>query len=302
MENKYDEFVGVDNIHAAIITEDSESNYITATPEYFAPAAEIAGEPETESTPTYYDNQPANNYITEGVTTLTMTISGIPADKAAKYLGKNYDVASGRVLDSGDPNPPDVALSFRFNKGKNGYRYYQYLKGVFSGGKEEATSKTSKVDIKTYQMTFTAVATTKQWSIDGIMKSLKRIFADTTDPAFDPTGWFTQVQTPDTTVAPDTIALSTIVPTDGAAAVARNSTIVLTFNNKVAAEAITLLNSTSGDVVEVTKAWDAAGKVLTLTPTAQLAATTRFIVSVAGVKDVYGQNLAATGKDFTTVA
>ena len=52
MDQKYGEFVGVDNLHAAIITEDSEANYIADVPEYFAPSAEIAGEPEINNTTT----------------------------------------------------------------------------------------------------------------------------------------------------------------------------------------------------------------------------------------------------------
>ncbi len=110
------------------------------------------------------------------------------------------------------------------------------------------------------------------------------------------------MQTPTSAGAPTAIALSTIVPADGATAVSRATTIVLTFNNKIASEAITLANSSTGDLVAFTKAWDVAGKVLTLTPTSQLAATTKHIVSVAGVVDVYGQTLTAVAKDFTTAA
>ncbi len=301
MDQKFGEFVGVDNLYAAIIIEDSEANYSAEAPEYLAPVAEIAGGAETTSTQTYYDNKPANNYVSEGITTLTITISGISADIAAKYLGKKYDVVTGRVYDDGEPNPPDVALSFRYNKGKDGYRYYQYLKGNFAGGAEEAvTKKENGVEIKTYQLTYTAYTTVHQWEIDGEMKSLKRIYADTSDPAFKPVGWFTQVQTPDTSGAPEVVALSSIVPNDGASAVDLDTDIVLTFNNKILSEEIVLLNGSTGDVVAGTKSWNAAGKVLTFTPDANLAANTKYIVSVTGVVDVYKQKLTATGIDFTT--
>lgn len=300
MDPKYGEFVGVDNLHAAIITEDSEADYLAEAPEYLAPSAEIAGEAETNNTPTYYDNVPADNYVTEGPTTLEITVPGVPADLAAKYLGKKYDAVTGRVLDTGEPNPPDCALSFRFNRGKNGYRYYQYLKGTFSGGAEEAATKSNNIDIRTYQLTFTAVNTTHKWLIDGEQKSMKRIFADTSDPAFDPAGWFSQVQTPDISGAPDTVALSSIVPSDGASTVDIDADIALTFNNKIKTEEISLLNGSTGDVVAVAKSWNATGKVLTITPDENLAAGTKYIVSVAGVVDVYGQRLAATGSDFTT--
>ena len=98
------------------------------------------------------------------------------------------------------------------------------------------------------------------------------------------------------------VALSTIVPADAATAVAKTSSLTLTFNNPIARSAVSLLNATSGDVVACTQAWDATKKILTITPSATLAATTKYIVSVAGVVDVYGQALASSGTDFTTAA
>jgi len=302
MDQKYAEFIGVDSVYYALITADTDSAYTAGTPQYLAPVAEIAGEPEVNNKTTYYDNAAANNYVTEGKTELKVTVANVPAQLMATLLGKAYDAASGRVYDSGQANPPKVALGFRFAMGQDKARYYWFLAGTFSGGAEEATTKTSDVDEKTYTLTFTAVTTAFKWTVNTVLTSLKRTFADTSDSAFDPTGWFTQVQTPSTTVAPSAVSLSTIVPADGAASVARTSTIVLTFNNKIASEAITLINSTSGDTVVFTKAWDTAGKVLTITPSATLAATTKFIVAIAGVVDVYGQALAANGKDFTTAA
>lgn len=197
MEPKYGEFVGVDNVYAAIITTDTREEYVAEEPEYFAPVAEITGESETENTPTYYDNVPGFNYVSEGVTTLTCTFSNVPAQLAAKYLGKHYDEATGRVLDTGIPTPPSVALSFRYNKGPSEYRYYQYLKGTFSGGAEEAATKTNTVDIRTYQMTYTAVVTAKQYQIGEEVKGLKRIYADTDDVNFTSamaSAWFNAVQ------------------------------------------------------------------------------------------------------------
>lgn len=300
--DKYGEFVGVDNLHYAEIVTDTLTVYLAGAPTYLAPAAEIGGQPEVANKTTYYDNKPKNNYVTEGKTELKIVVQNVPAVMAAYLLGKVYDAASGRVYDEGQVNPPNLAIGFRYNMGADGFRYYWYLKGTFSGGAEEATSKTSDVDIKTYTLTFTAVTTDREWSIGDKLKSLKRVYADTADTAFNPAGWFTQVQTPDVVGAPPVVALSTIVPADGAETIARNSTIALTFNNKISRENVAVLNSTSGDIVAVTKAMDAAGKVLTITPSAQLTANTKFIVSVTGVVDVYGQELAATGKDFTTTA
>ena len=93
----------------------------------------------------------------------------------------------------------------------------------------------------------------------------------------------------------------TSVPADAATAVARASSIALTFSNEIKTESVSIVTA-AGVVVAFTKSWDAAHKVLTLTPSATMAATTVHIVSLAGVVDVYGQALAATAIDFTTAA
>jgi len=299
MEQKYGEFVGVDSVHFAKITKDDVTEYTAEVPRYLAPVAEIAGEPEINNLTTYYDNKAANNYVTEGKTELQITVSNIPAALAAEILGKHYDATTGRVYDEGAANPPECALGFRYNMGTDGFRYYWYLKGTFSGGAEEASSKKENVDVKTYQLTFTAVTTTREWEIDGKNKALKRIFADTSDAAFDATGWFDQVQTPDSVGAPTPVALSSIVPADGADDVAVDANIVLTFNNKIVSEAITVIKA-DGTLVSGTKSWDSTRKIMTFTPTVDLDATSTYIVAVNGVVDIYGQALAAEAKNFET--
>ena len=200
MDAKYGEFVGVEQLHAAKITADTADAYTAETPEYLAPSAEISIQSNINNAPQFYDNVAGFDYVDEGVTTVTLTVSGIPAAKLAEYLGKHYDSATGRILDDGQPNPPYYALSFIFNKGPGDKRYYQYLKGVFSGGEETGTSKADgNVTVHTYQLTFTALNTTHRWSIGGALRTLKRIFADTTDANFTGTDstWFAAVQTPE---------------------------------------------------------------------------------------------------------
>lgn len=301
MEKKNGEFIGVDSLYYALITKDDSTGYTTGTPKYLAPAAEVAAAVGINKLTTYYDNVAQNNYTTESATEIKAVVSNVDSITLAEILGKYYDAASGRVIDAGTANPPDCAIGFRYNMGSGDYRYYWFLKGKFAGGEEVAASKKEDLDIKTYELTFTAVPTTFKYLVNSIMQGVKRLFGDTANPAFDPTGWFTQVQVPGS-AAPSAIALSMIVPADGGAAVVRTSTIVLTFNNKIASEAISLINSTSGDIVAFTKSWDATGKILTITPSATMAATTKHIVAVNGVVDIYGQALTAVGKDFTTAA
>lgn len=100
---------------------------------------------------------------------------------------------------------------------------------------------------------------------------------------------------------PSAIAMSSIVPADDATDIAVDSAIVLTFNNKIQNEMITVA-SEEGNMVTCVKTWDTAGKVLTLTPTVNLSNGMVYIVMINGVSDVYGQSLAADVKNFMTVA
>lgn len=299
MEQKYGEFVGVDNLVYALISKNLDDEYVAGTPKKLAPAAEVASAPTINSLTTYYDNDAANTYTTEGPSEISVVVSNVPADVLAEILGKDYVEAEGRVYDEGVANPPEVALGFRYNMGKNGYRYYWYHVGTFAGGTEEAATKNENVDAKTYELTYTALKTNKKFTVGSKTMKLKRVFADTADANFDADGWFDQVQVPGT-VAPDAIALSSSSPADEATGVLTDADITLTFNNKISKESVSVHDLTTGDAIAVTKAWDETGKILTITPDSALSAATDYLVSITGVMDVYGQVLATTGVNFTT--
>lgn len=99
--------------------------------------------------------------------------------------------------------------------------------------------------------------------------------------------------------APSALAMSTIVPADAATAIAVGASIVITFNNKILKEAVTLM-SAAGAVIPVTKTWNADGKILTVKPVSNLSAATVYLTALIGVSDIYGQTLANVAKKFTT--
>ena len=98
--------------------------------------------------------------------------------------------------------------------------------------------------------------------------------------------------------APDALTVN-VVPADGAAAVAVGANIVLTFNNKIAREAVVVTNA-DGTIVAGAKTFDAEGKILTFNPDANLSAATSYLVTIGGVVDIYNQPLAASVVNFTT--
>lgn len=109
----------------------------------------------------------------------------------------------------------------------------------------------------------------------------------------------TKVFTQTTAVA---LEAPTSVPLADATAVARASTVVLTFGNKIVSDNVTLINTTAGTIVEVTKSWDSTGKILTITPTANMAATSKYEILIANIVDEFGQTLATAVRYFTTAA
>lgn len=99
--------------------------------------------------------------------------------------------------------------------------------------------------------------------------------------------------------APSALAVSSTVPADAATAVAVGANVVITFNNKIAEEAITITTA-AGAIVAITKAWNATGKILTISHGANFTAATLHLVTIAGVADIYNQTLAPVVKKFTT--
>lgn len=100
------------------------------------------------------------------------------------------------------------------------------------------------------------------------------------------------------TAAPSAIALSSIAPADGSSTALTTANVVLTFNNAIKAEAI-VVTKAEGSIVAGAKTWDVAHKVLTFDPTANLTAGATYIVTIAGVVDIFNQALDAEVKDFT---
>lgn len=98
--------------------------------------------------------------------------------------------------------------------------------------------------------------------------------------------------------APSALTVS-CVPADQATAVAVGANIVLTFNNKIAREAI-VVTKADGTMVVGAKSFDTDGKVLTFNPDVNLTAASVYIVAIAGVVDIYNQPLEASIVNFTT--
>jgi len=101
--------------------------------------------------------------------------------------------------------------------------------------------------------------------------------------------------------APSALALSTIDPADAETDVAIDSAITMTFNNAIVDYNITVTTA-AGVPVAGAFSLDSTEKILTFTPTVDLANSTTYLVVIANVADIYAQSLTNQVKDFTTAA
>ena len=217
--DKYGDIIGVSDIHAALVLKDDTTGYVAAAElDFLAPTAEVTQEVNVNVSSRFYSNILRYTSSTEGETTVGMTVSGVPLEMAAKYLGKGYDRVTGRMVDTGKANAPWAAITFAADVegdrlGGNGgaRKYYAYLKGRFSPFSEEAATQTEDKDIRTTSLEFTAATTIYDKFVvpqpDGsnLIGPVKRLVGDNRASATETdTLWFGAIQTPvDATGAAD---------------------------------------------------------------------------------------------------
>lgn len=304
MNAEYYPITGIEGAFIAPVLADTADSYSAGTVIECPPAENANWATTQNSAPFFGNNAKQDELFGVEISAITLRLNGISEELDAKLRGKSYIAASGRVAGTGAAKPPLWALGLKINKGGE-YVYVWFLKGRFSGGNIVAQTVSDNVTVNMREYTFAAFETTHKFEyadeISGTTKTtgLTWYKGETADAAFSETGFFDQVQTPDSDGAPSALALSTIVPADEALAIAVTANIVLTFSNKIASSSVVLIDD-DGAAVAGAQTWDATGKILTIDPTTSLAASTLHIVAIAGVVDVFGQALDATTKTFTT--
>jgi methionine-rich copper-binding protein CopC len=224
----------------------------------------------------------------------------LPPEMEAWLTGEKLDAVTGRMYDSATPaSAPYFALGYRSQKSNGHYRYYWFLKGKFQKPGNEHTTLGEKAEAKTVELMYNAMKTVYKFNQGTRTDGVKRVSGDEDTTNFSATGWFTAVQTPASSSA--SALTCTPSPADGATGVNVTANVVLTFNNAIrtGSAGITVAKS-DGTLVAAAYSWDTALKVLTIDPNASLSASSDYLVTLAGVVDIYGQTLANTVYNFTT--
>jgi phi13 family phage major tail protein len=295
--------IGLDSVWFAKVTQDDADGYITDTPQFLAPVAELTGDINTSEAIMYFDNLALEQLMAEGETVREFDLQGMAPELEALLSGDNFNAADGSYTDRSDPTlAPYFAVGYRSKKSNGSYRYFWFYKGKFAKPKKDEKSQSDSADAMTTKLTYTAVKTRYQFTqANSVTDGAKRFYKDEDTSNVSVTGWFSAVQTPDAT-APSAIALSSSVPADEATGIAVGDNITLTFNNPIKSGAIygvTLLDDTP-ELVPLAASLSGSRLVITLDPTSDLDAATVYQIVVAGVTDIYDQVLATERINFTT--
>ena len=287
--------IGLEEAHIAVLVSDVHGSITYDNPEKLEAINQVGVNPKVSRVPV-----PGDNIVQEDLTEclgadITAQRNEFTPAEESKLLGRPMD-SNGGVYGGTFDNPPYVAFGYkRTFKNSNTALYVWLLKTKFAPS--NSTADTKPADNITPQFDSLSGSAITRKADGAWIYSIK-----SSDPDFGDS-FFTKafLETLVNAVTPDALALSSSVPADSATGVSKLAAIVLTFNNKIVREAVTLI-SEEGDLIAVTKVWDTAGKVLTITPSSALSGTTTYIVSIAGIMDIYGQVLAAVVRGFTTAA
>ncbi len=218
------EFRGVDNLYVAKVTKDDSTGYTCETPVKLAPVAEIGKTTESNSEAHYYDNKALIVINSEGADEITLTIAPPELEMLAKITGRAFDETTGMLIDTVRDNAY-YAIMYR-TKGTDGkYRYVSRLKGQFNIPDETNATENDGTDTNNTQITFTGIyteheftkgkynETTQTWEPG----SAKGIVVDTRYGLANVSGFFAQVQTPDTVSASGTVNVTGVTLTPSTA-------------------------------------------------------------------------------------
>ena len=247
------EFRGVDSLYIAKVTQDDLTGYVTDTPIYLSPVAEVQKATDSASEAHYYDNKALIVVSSESADTITITMAPPVLEKLAQITGKSFDETTGMLIDSERSNDY-WALMYR-TKGTDGkYRYVSRLKGTFNIPEEDSQTENDGTDTTNTQIEYTGIYTEYEFNkgkfIDGAWEkgSAKGIVVDTRYNLADVSTFFAQTQTPDT-IQPKTNVITGIGVTPSTATVTVDETTTLTASVTPAGATATITWSSNDDSV-----------------------------------------------------
>lgn len=288
--------IGLKDLYYALLTSDTAAGATYETPVVLAEAINAKITPAVSTVKLFADDVESEVINQLGSIDVELQVKDLPLSAQAALLG--HSLSGGVIVKAATDEVPYVAIGFRSIKSNGKYRYIWMYKGKFSLQEQEYKTKGETPEFQTPSIKGTFVKRTydEKWQAIGDEDDAEFTAAST---------WFDEVYPP---ASPDALTVG-IVPLDEADPVDVDTTVVWTYNNAIQLNYLTANNfyllDEGGAVVAGALSIDATSKIVTLTPTSNLAGSTLHIAVASGiVKDVYGQQVAAGNSvtTFTTAA
>lgn len=283
---------GVEKAYYAILKEDGVTPKY-GTVHYLPGLREISVAAKEEQATIYAENRLYDSENSLGEIEVTLDFASIDTADYAALFGKKI-AKNGGIIENSSDQPPYIVLMVEKTLSGGVKEYLTLFKGKLAIPEDKAKTKEGKTEYQTM-------------SLNGIFMPLDngmwKHSVKTTDEGFNAKthaeSWGKTVLLPST----EAVEKLTVTgdPEDNATGVAKNKTITLTFNNAITQFTVSLLKN-DFTVVDSNISINETKKVITIDPKSDLTGTTKYAVMVNGVKDIYGQVLADTIIDFTTIA
>jgi phi13 family phage major tail protein len=290
--------VGLKNVVYALLTKDDATGVVYGPVKPLVGAMTAKITPKVSSTPISSDDAVSEMVYFTGTTSIEFQQKNIPLEAQAEMLG--HLIVAGVMIRNSADIAPEIAMGYMSKKNNGAYEYDWYFKGKLEDPAKDHESLGEKVTPKYktlkgefYNRIFDGNAS-KQSDTDSV-NYVASIGAN----------WFTSVEQTADVIAP---TITTTVPATGATTVSRTSTFVWTFSESLLPSLVTpdnfyLVSTVDGSIVAANVVYNDTNKTVTLTPTAQLAATTKYLaIADSAVTDLAGNRLVQVNETFTTVA
>lgn len=299
--------IGIEKLYVAKNLTDTPTAMTFTTPKYYEDIQELDLKPKVNSNSAYAENRKVDQVTLFDSCDISMSRYAMSSAERAFLLGQSLASTGGSISSDAD-EAPYIALLYKTPirvNGVSGYRYGVIYKVMFTPPDETMKGLAGKPDLSE-SAKLAGSAQASEWSFideNGKSKHPWEYHVDTTDPGCPEnidSIWFNSVPIPSVTPV-SALALSNSNPANNDTAVALDAKPVLTFNNAISNyDNILLMNITDGSLVTSSMTLDITGKILTVTPGANLVTGKVYNIILSGVTDVYGQTLATQVVKFTT--
>ncbi len=145
--------VGLNDLHFAILTEDTKEALTYELPEDLVGAINATINPTVNTQEVYADDQLWESISALGKIDVEVETADLPLQTRAKILGNK--IVDGVLIENKADVPPHIALGFKSLKSNGKYRYIWLLKGVAQPMAEDYSTKKDNVEHKTPKLKLT---------------------------------------------------------------------------------------------------------------------------------------------------